>query len=168
MHYLLRYVFPLKLIPWRSVRSWHCSGCGDCCKRYTVQITIQEWLNLPKTFGYNFVTQDLSGFYLGKTADGRCPFLWRSMGRILCGIQGMKPLACKIWPFRILDRPKYGRADEAHFNYRNRDFYVYLVPRCVGINWGKPSEHLVKIVIPEFIDVKLGLQKRQLYSTALR
>lgn len=80
----------------------------------------------------------------------------------------MKPLACKIWPFRILDKPKYGRTGEAHFNYRNRDFYIYLVPRCVGINWGKPSEHLAKVVIPEFIDVKLGLQKRQLHSTALR
>ena len=78
----------------------------------------------------------------------------------------MKPIACKLWPFKILSRPKYGRANEAIFNYAGRRFYVYVDPFCPRIRWGKPSPELVYKVIPEFIEIALGRRVKQFYSTS--
>jgi len=77
----------------------------------------------------------------------------------------MKPIACKLWPFRILNRPKYGKTREALFNYKGRRLYVYIDPSCPEIRWGKPSSIMINHVIPEFIEIALGIRKKQVYST---
>ena len=96
----------MTLIPWSRVKSWRCIGCGGCCK-FTVKITTKEWLNITRVYGYGIIRQTVDGFYLRKTNDGLCPFLLRLSGRWFCGIQYMKPLACKLWPFRILSDEVY-------------------------------------------------------------
>lgn len=155
----------LKPLPWSAVKSWTCTQCGECCQ-LVVQLTVQEWLNLTRKYGYAIVDQDIGGFFLRKTVDGRCPFLWNHPAGWLCGLQQEKPLACKLWPFKVLAEPKYGQPDEASYNYRNNRFYVYVIPNCPGTSWGRPSEGLIKKTLPEFIDIRLGFRERQRFTTA--
>jgi len=78
----------------------------------------------------------------------------------------MKPLACKLWPFKIMDKPKYGDARKALFNHNGRRLFVYVDPSCPEIRWGKPTVKMMYKVIPEFIEIALGLKEKQLYSTS--
>jgi len=155
----------LKPLPWSNVKFWSCIRCGDCCK-LAVQLTTREWLDLTRRYGYAIIDQEVGGFYLRKTIDDTCPFLLRSPVGLLCALQQTKPLACKLWPFRVLTEPKYGQPSEACFNYRNRRFYVYVMPNCPGISWGRPAEWFVEKTLPEFIDIRIGLQEKQYLSTS--
>lgn len=112
------------------------------------------------------VNHDIGRFTLRKTLDDACPFLLRGYSGWSCGLQATKPLACKIWPFRILSEPEYGYQDESCFEYRNKRFYVYAMPFCPGISWGRPEESFIKKTLPEFIDVRIGLQARQHFTTS--
>lgn len=155
----------MKVLPWSRVKSWQCSGCGDCC-RYTVQLSVKDWVNLTRTYGFGIAIQSIGGFYLRKTVDNVCPFLIKSQRRCFCSIQHMKPIACELWPFKILTKPKYGYPNEAYFKYRNQDFYIYVNPHCHGIIWGKPNADFINHILVEFINLRLGLQKKQFYSTS--
>lgn len=154
----------LKPIPWKNIRFWTCIRCGECCK-LSVQLSTREWLNLTRRYGYAITEQGIEGFFLRKTIDDRCPFLFKSPIGWLCGLQQTKPLSCKLWPFRVLTEPKYGKSDEACFNYRNR-FYVYIMPNCPGISWGRPIGRFINKTLPELIDIRIGLQKKQYFSTS--
>ena len=155
----------LKAIPWRSVSSWTCLRCGECC-RLIVQLTMREWLNITRNYGYSLVYQGIDGFFLRRTVDECCPFLLRGSNGWLCDLQNTKPLTCKMWPFRILTDPRYGDGDEASFTYRGRKFYIYVTSLCPGIIWGRPTEELIRRILPEFIDVRLGLQRERHFSTS--
>jgi Fe-S-cluster containining protein len=154
-------------VPWRYVNNWGCNGCGICCKKFNVVLKFKEWLKLVQTYGIGVTGTGLNSFYIGKRSDGSCVFLTTSRGICFCGLQVTKPLACKLWPFKILDRPKYGYVKESIFDYKGRRFYVYIDPSCPEITWGKPSTTIAYRVIPEFIDIALGLKGKQYYSTAL-
>ena len=78
----------------------------------------------------------------------------------------MKPIACEIWPFKILIEPKYGKPNEAYFKIRNQEVYIYVNPNCHGIVWGKPNAAFINQILTEFINIRLGLQKKQHYSTS--
>jgi len=117
-------------------------------------------------YGFGIVGQDVNGFYLRKTLDDQCPFLYKSIGGWACWLQNIKPIACKLWPFRICDTPRYGRRDEAYFNYKTQEFYVYVYPQCPGIVLGKPSRWFTYRTLPEFLNIRLGLQREQFYSTS--
>ena len=153
-------------VPWRYVNSWSCNGCGICCREYQVVLTFHEWLKISKTYGVGVTRSGLNKFYLAKRSDGSCIFLYRAPnGKYLCAIQNNKPLACKLWPFKIHNQPKYGREKEALFRYRGQDFFVYVDPFCPGIRWGTPSSNLIYNVIPELIEIALGFRRNQFYST---
>ncbi len=127
---------------------------------------MREWLYITKNYGYSMVDQGINGFFLRRTVDESCPFLLRRSDGWLCGLQYNKPLTCKMWPFRILAEPIYGEGNEAYFDYRSKRYYIYVVPHCPGIKWGHPTEGLIKKTLPEFIDVRLGFQWRQHFSTS--
>jgi Fe-S-cluster containining protein len=133
-----------------------------------VQLTTKEWLELTRRYGYAIVEQDFGRFYLRKTIDEKCPFLLRRDARFLCTLQqqNKKPLACKMWPFKVLDEPKYGCAKEAAFNFLNRRFYVYTVSNCPGIQWGRPVKGFIKKTLPEIIGLRLGQVQKQHFSTS--
>ncbi|MEM1586883.1 MAG: YkgJ family cysteine cluster protein [Candidatus Bathyarchaeia archaeon] len=153
-------------VPWSYVNLWRCNGCGLCCREFEVVLTFDEWLNLTKTYGVGVTKAGLNKLYLGKRADGSCIFLYPGPGeKWLCGLQHIKPLACKIWPFKVLNKPKYGHPSEALFEYLGQRFYVYIDPFCSGIRWGEPSDDLIYKIIPEFIEIALGVRKNQVYST---
>jgi len=154
----------LQIVPWGRIRSWSCTTCGQCCQ-LQVQLTTSEWLNLTRKYGYNIASQQTEGIFISKTIDGWCPFLFRE-GQCSCGLQKTKPLACRLWPFRISDYPRYGMREESCFYHRGRVFYVYGIPFCRGFRYGTPTEYFTKNVLPEFIDIRLGLQPSQIFTTA--
>lgn len=156
----------MKLIPWSQMESWSCVRCSTCCRHTTVQLTTQEWLSLTRLYGFGIIGQDVNGLYLRKTINDQCPFLYKSVNGWVCWLQHIKPLACKLWPFRISSTPRYSRSSEACFSYKNQEFYIYAYPQCPGIVLGKPSKLLTYRILPEFLNIRLGLQREQLYSTS--
>ena len=148
-------------IPWRLIRSWKCLACGRCCKKYRVNLTWEEYEKIARYWPQE-VKRTGDGFYLKRRPDGGCRFLWGK----LCYLQilNMKPLACKLWPFMILTRPdKMDINFEGLYQFKNKEYFVYLNPKCSGINKGDPLN--LKKVIEEVINLWLGLKKNQYYST---
>jgi hypothetical protein len=153
-------------IPWKYVESWNCIACGICCKEYQVVLGFNEWVNLIRTYGVGVTQPGITSFYLEKKSDGTCVFLHNFFDKQLCLLQGMKPKACKIWPFKILATPKFGKSNEAVYKYRDRNFFVYVDPACIGTRWGKPTQEFMHRILPELIEIALGLREKQYYSTS--
>jgi Fe-S-cluster containining protein len=153
-------------VPWRYVESWDCNGCGLCCRGFDVVLDFPEWLNIVKTYGADYTIPGLSRLFLRRKDDGSCIFLQNYCNTCLCSVQNMKPSACKLWPFKISDKPKYGRSKEAEYSLSSVKLYVYVDPTCVGLRFGTPSPEFVSFVLPEFVDLALGQRRKQFYSTA--
>lgn len=153
-------------IPWRQIESWNCLACGSCCKGYEVVLDFPEWINIVKDYGVNYTQSGISKLFLKHKADGTCIFLYNDYGGPLCSLQHMKPMACKLWPFKISDRPKYGKPNEAAYRIGERSLFVYVEPSCVGIRFGNPSREFVSATLPEFVGLALGRCKRQFFSTS--
>jgi hypothetical protein len=79
----------------------------------------------------------------------------------------MKPMACKLWPFKVLDRPKYGEAESSIYNYRGHGLFVYVDKNCTGLRLGAPTPEFSHSVIPEFVEIALGIRQNQYKSTSL-
>ena len=156
----------MNTVPWRTVKSWNCIECGMCCRDYHVVLNFNEWITIVQNYGADATVPTVSKFLLGKNNDGTCCFLTNINNTCHCGLQYMKPLACKIWPFKISDKPKFGNPKEAHYKYREKDFFVYVDPACTGLTWGNPTAEFKFRTLPEFIDVALGLRNQQFYSTS--
>ena len=144
-------------VPWRCVESWRCVACGVCCKGYQVVLGFEEWVNLIRLYGVKVTQPGVSKFYLGKKGNGACLFLSRSFNTWLCGLQDMKPKACKLWPFKILLRPKFGRPNEAVYKIKNRNLFVYVDPACVGIRWGNPTQEFTYGTLTELVEIATGI-----------
>jgi Fe-S-cluster containining protein len=121
--------------------------------RSEITLKFDELLNLAKTHGICSAKAGFRGFSLQKKDDGSCRFLSRINGLSICELQNMKPKACRLWPFKVLKWPKYGRAREALFNYKERRFFIYIDPSCPAIGWGKPMANMLENIIPEFIKI---------------
>jgi len=158
--------FKTKPIPWSRIRDWNCIACGECCKHFWVPISQDEWRTIVEFCGLGFTTVIDGKPHLRSTVSGRCIFQAWIQGRWLCTLQGVKPLVCKLWPFRITSHPKHGDPDSALFVFRRRQIFVYCDPRCSGVSLGRPSLNLVNRVIPEFVAMALGEKPRQRFSTA--
>ena len=153
-------------IPWRYVESWNCVACGICCRGYQVVLGFNEWVNIIRSYGVEVIQPGISKFYLGKKGDGTCLFLYKFFDTWLCGLQDRKPKACKLWPFKILSTPKFGRPKKAVFRYKDRNLFAYVDPACIGIRWGKPTPEFTYRTLTELIEVALGLREKQYYSTS--
>ena len=123
-------------------------------------------MNIVRNYGVETTIPSVSKLFLGKKGDRTCYFLKYMGDSSICGLQYMKPLACKIWPFKIFDNPKFGKPNEALYRYQNKNFYIYVDPACTGLSWGKPTPEFKYRTSPEFIDVALGLRKQQFHSTS--
>ena len=104
--------------------------------------------------------------WLRKSIDNRCVFMILHDGRWLCGLQGEKPYVCRIWPFRVADRPPYGRGLRARYENEEWAGYVYVDPRCPAITYGDPTPYFTHNVIREFVELALGKTEYQNHSTA--
>lgn len=160
------YLSKMNPVAWRNVKSWGCVGCGMCCKDYHVVLNFSEWVSIIKKYGEGAVARAPGKLLLGKRNNGSCCFLNLLGDTPSCGLQHAKPLACKIWPFKVFNEPKFGHGREALYAYLGRDFYVYVDPACTGLHLGKPTTDFKYKILPEFIDVALGLRQNQYYSTS--
>lgn len=155
----------MEYAPWRHVKSWNCITCGICCREFDVILTYREWANIIRNFGVSAIKPSVSRLCLGKKGDGTCVFLYNSSGSWLCALQHSKPKACKLWPFKIFEQPRYGRDKEAIYRYGDKDFFVYVDPSCLGITWGIPTKRFIFEILPEFIEIALRRREKQFYST---
>ena len=156
----------MRPVPWRHVASWSCNLCGKCCREYRVVLKPEEWLKLVDIYGPEVAEVGHGKFYLRRRPDGSCIFLKKVGGKWLCGLQDMKPKACKLWPFKVLSWPKYGRAAEAYVNYMGYPLYVYVDPFCPGLKWGSPTPAFVSTVLKETIEIALGIRTEQEHTTS--
>jgi len=153
-------------IPWRYVESWNCIACGKCCMGFEVILSFPEWVNIIRSYGVGVTEASINKFHLKRRSNGSCIFLCKYFDQWLCGLQQMKPTACKLWPFKILSRPEFGRPEEASYNYKNQRLYVYVDPLCIGIRWGNPDQLFIHKTMTELVEIALGLRAEQHYSTS--
>jgi len=154
------------LIPWSGVHSWACTACGRCCVGSRIPLKMDEYARVANLYGHQVVELGLGKVYLKHGPDDRCIFQHSSQGRWVCGLQAIKPLACKLFPFRVYSQPVYKRGDSSVYRFRGRAFYVYLDPNCPGIVPGRPSERFLLHTLPEIAEIGMGLRWKQRYTTS--
>ncbi len=154
------------LIPWSQVNSWSCVACGNCCLGYRVPLKADEYARVAHIYGHEVVEFGLGKVYLKHGYGDRCIFQRPSQGRWVCSLQAMKPLACKLFPFRVQSKPVYQRGDGSAYNYQGNTFHVYMDPACDGIRVGKPSPRFLHQVLPEVIQIGMGQRYKQRYTTS--
>jgi Fe-S-cluster containining protein len=156
----------MQFVPWRNVADWRCTACGGCCKLYSVVITFNEWLRIVKSYGVEQTTSDLNKLYIRRRGDGSCAFLYGFSNSCRCGLQHMKPRSCQIWPFKILNVPKYDYADEAAYAYGECKLFIYVDSMCSGIRYGSPTWEFANQTLKEFVEIAVGVRNTQAKSTA--
>ena len=155
----------MQFVPWQNVADWKCKACGYCCKLYSVVLGFPEWLRLTKTFGSETTIADLDRFYIKRCSDGSCAFLFNKSYNYFCGLQTIKPEACKLWPFKVIAEPKYGAPNQAVFDYMGNKIYVYVDTMCSGLRYGEPTWDFRYKTVKEFTELALGVRQVQYKST---
>jgi len=91
--------------------------CGNCCKGLEVGLTTYEYAKIRAMVPAAVKFDSYGGITL-KKIGARCVFL-NEHG--LCDLQplGLKPSACKSWPFVVSREPKSDNRDDARFTYRD-------------------------------------------------
>jgi Fe-S-cluster containining protein len=145
----------LSFVPWRQIANWRCTACGNCCKLYSVVLNFPEWLTISQTFGVQNTVAGFDKLFLKRADNGFCVFLCRFRGKYMCGLQKIKPVACKIWPFKVLAWPKYGDAAQAEFEFAGEKLYIYADSLCEGVRYGSPSWEFQFLVLKEFAGLAL-------------
>jgi Fe-S-cluster containining protein len=153
-------------VPWQNIADWKCVMCGQCCKSYSVVVNFQEWLRIIRNYGVEHTFSALNKIYLKRKSDGSCAFLCNFYDIHLCGLQHMKPQACRLWPFKIFSTAKYGYASEAAYSYGDNIFFVYSDSACKGLIYGKPTWGFYNNTLREFIETALGHRTKQHKTTA--
>jgi len=131
-----------------------------------VVLNFQEWLRIIKTYSIELTASDLTKLYVKRKNDGTCSFLCDFANSNLCGLQHMKPEACKLWPFKVLGTPRYGYTQQAAYSYGGRTLFVYADSNCNGLRYGKPSWTFANLTVKEFTEIALGFNSYQVKSTA--
>lgn len=155
----------MRLLPWTRVSTWKCSLCGHCCRHYDVVLKLHEWLNIVKILGVECTTSGVGRLLLKRRQNGSCIFLCETRNGSLCSLQRSKPIACRLWPFKILDQPKFGYRKDAVYTCGFSEVYIYVDPHCPGLRFGQPTREFALRIIPEFVQIAYGVRKEQLKST---
>jgi len=127
-------------IPWKYIASWNCTACGLCCRGFRVTIKFNEWMKIVQAYGVGVTSPGLNKFYLKRRSDGTCIFLHKLYD---------------MW------RPR-----SASYGYRDKTLFIYADPVCEGIRWGNPTQEFAHATLPELVQITLGLQEKQYYSTS--
>ncbi len=153
-------------IPWSQIQSWSCDACGECCKWFSIPLTMYEYAKICQRYGFDVVEMREGRAWLKKRLDKRCIFMIWQNGRWLCGLQEDKPHACRMWPFRVVDRPAFG--NEMRSRYENEEWhgYVYADPRCPRLIYGAPTPSFANRIVREFVHIARRKTERQSLSTA--
>jgi len=154
------------LIPWTEVASWSCRACGNCCVGYRVPLKMEEMVSISSRYGSGVMEYGLSKAYLKNRPNGRCVFQRPLNGRWICTLQGTKPTACRLFPFRMHNKPLYKHGDNAKVQIGNKTYYLYMDPNCQGIVLGQPTDRFKNEIVPEIIRIGMGLPVKQKYTTS--
>ncbi|MBN2335026.1 YkgJ family cysteine cluster protein [Candidatus Bathyarchaeota archaeon] len=154
------------LIPWTEVNSWSCVACGNCCVGYRVPLKMDEMVSVSARYGADVLEYGMGKAYLRNQSNGRCIFQKPLMDRWICTLQGTKPTACRLFPFRIHTKPVYKRGDSAAIHFAGKTYYLYMDPDCHGIVPGKPSDRFRDQIVPEILSIGVGLPVKQRYTTS--
>jgi hypothetical protein len=73
--------------------------------------------------------------------------------------------ACKLWPFKIENKPKYGYANDAVYSYGGNRLFVYVDSACSGLRYGNPTWEFSNLVLREFLEIALNLRAVQYKTT---
>lgn len=157
----------MKFVPWQYISDWKCDMCGICCRLYSVVIDFPEWLSIVKNFGVEKTSAGLDRFYIKRGSDGSCPFIYNIGDSSFCGLQRMKPGACKQWPFKVLFEPRFGDATHALYTYGGMKLYVYADSICSGLRYGSPGWEFAALTLREFVELTLGIRQMQSKTTRL-
>jgi Fe-S-cluster containining protein len=155
----------IQFVPWRQISHWRCNLCGNCCKDYCVVLNFPEWLRISQNFGSGTTAISADKLFIKRCNDGTCAFICRHAGSYLCGLQNMKPDACKLWPFKVLIEPRYGEANQAAFDFGSKKLYVYADSNCCGLRYGSPTWEFTNLTLKEFAAIALGICRAQRSST---
>lgn len=86
-------------VPGRAAFGYRCNRCGECCRRYRIQVNPYEVIRLAIRAGTS--TGDVierrvvrDGPWLQRDAQGACTFL----GESGCSVHGDRPLVCRVYP----------------------------------------------------------------------
>lgn len=154
----------MSYLPWRRVGSWRCLACGECCRKFVVVLTSYEYARLTNLLGPDVVEIDRHGDPCLRQRGGTCVFQGEDG---LCGLQplGLKPLACKVWPFKV-ERVEGGEevSHEELFTYGGETYRVLVHSACSGLGKGT-WEEMVE-AIKEVIEIKRNPEAPQRYTTA--
>jgi Fe-S-cluster containining protein len=154
-----------QFIPWRCIADWKCISCGDCCRFYSVVINFHEWLKIVKIYGVEQTVSGLNKLFIRRDGDGSCTFLNAVQNDYSCGLQQMKPKACKLWPFKVLTEPRFGFANEAVYDYGESKLFVYVDSTCNGVRQGRPTLEFSGLTVREFVEIAMNLRSGQIRST---
>lgn len=154
------------LVPWSEVANWGCNACGRCCVGYRVPLRMDEYVKVGAVCGQDVLEYGFGKVYLRNGPDSRCILQRPWNGRWLCSIQGLKPTACRLFPFLIQHKPLYTRGDGSEFTWGNQTYYIYLDPDCEGITPGHPTERYSQYILPEIIRSGLGMAIKQKFTTS--
>jgi Fe-S-cluster containining protein len=155
-----------ELIPWTEVSSWSCNACGNCCVGYRVPLKMDEMVLVSNQYGPNVLEYGVGKAYLRNQTNGRCIFQRPLMGRWVCTLQGTKPTACRLFPFRMHHKPLYKSGDNAKVQIGDKTYYLYMDPDCKGIVLGQPTERFRKEIVPEIVRIGMGLPVKQKFTTS--
>jgi len=153
-----------RYVPWQRIDAWSCLGCGRCCSHFRVILRPYEYALLTRLYGHIIVQIDSTGNPCLRKVDGRCIF-HDSHGLCLLQPLGMKPLACRVWPFTVHSKPKHS-AHEALFVHKGRDYYVYVDRSYPCRGMGVGTKENPRSAIGEIIELYRNPTKPQLHSTS--
>lgn len=88
------------------------------------------------------------------------------MGKWICTLQGTKPTACRLFPFRMHNKPIYKGGENAKVQIGEKVAYLYMDPDCKGITFGKPIPRFAKEIVPEIVRIGMGLPVKQKFTTS--
>ncbi len=127
---------------------------------------MDEYVRVASMYGQDVLEFGVGKAYLKVGSDQRCVFQRPSMGRWVCTLQAVKPMACKLFPFRVYSKPVYSRGDNSAYVFGGRTFHVYLDQACQGVVPGKPNERFVNEVLPEVVGIGMGIAHKQRLTTS--
>ncbi len=107
-----------------NVENWEClyQECGARCCSEGIELTLEDVERISERHSDFFKVEDSRILLKGR--DGKCVFLQEDLR---CGIEDIKPVACRLLPF-VIHEVRYG--DEPFIKLK-------LVVDCPGVGSGK-------------------------------
>ena len=129
-------------------------------------LKMDEMVIISSKYGPNVLEYGVGKAYLRNQSNGRCEFQRPLMNRWICTLQGTKPTACRLFPFRMHHKPIYKGGENAKVAIGDRVYYLYIDPDCKGIELGQPSERFRNEIVPEIVRIGMGLPVKQKFTTS--